>query len=534
MILIQTAKETPFSSFRQVLPRIIPIGVGYLLLALEQRKINVRFINERIGDNAEALVAEYVKQSHPPYIFAFSVMTPVFKSSILLSQKLKKKYPDSFVIFGGIHATSMPEEVLSFEHIDVVVRGEGEDALVRLYECIKNKNDFTGIDNISFRKGGTVVHNRQQLIADLDKLSPFPYHLFKEKRYNLGVVLGSRGCPHECVFCSANLISGKRIRYRAMPQIVEELAMLFCTYGVRRIAFLEDSFSLDERRVQDLISGLKREGIYGKVSFFFNLRADSVRIPIMRDLFDAGFRSVFIGGETISESVMKLMKKGQTVRDVTEAMRIAKKIGFQVSSTFIYGSGETHADRMNCVRIQSVLKIDEFRYNVMTPYPGTALYRDAKNENRLNVVGLYENIPPELFVNPISLNNFFKKFPLPYIPQGDSQDALRRDILFGWFSHYLGRNVFKRTFDNFEGRRVISSYPLERAREMVLGAALWLILFFGLILKFFELFYYEVINRETAVSFRHFLSIFARYPQEDPDIAAATKATVGVRPSDVS
>ena len=70
---------------------------------------------------------------------ALVIFTIAFKRAIHLSKELKRIYPDSVIIFGNIHPTTMPEEVLSYNHVDIVLKGEGEKSLIELYKCIKKK-----------------------------------------------------------------------------------------------------------------------------------------------------------------------------------------------------------------------------------------------------------------------------------------------------------------------------------------------------------------------------------------------------------
>ena len=88
---------------------------------------------------------------------------------------------------------------------------------------------------------------------------------------------------------------------------------------------------------------------------------------------------------------MKIVKKGETVAQCIDAVKMAKDIGFHVSATFIYAlPEETHQDRMDSINLSRDLQLDMVRFNNAT-YPGTELYEIAKREKRLNVKGLWEN-----------------------------------------------------------------------------------------------------------------------------------------------
>jgi radical SAM superfamily enzyme YgiQ (UPF0313 family) len=163
-----------------------------------------------------------------------------------------------------------------------------------------------------------------------------------------------------------------------------------------------------------------------------------------------------------------------------EAVRMAKKIGYYVSATFIYGlPGDTHQNRVNCISLSKKLKMDMVRYNNATPYPGTELYKVAKKDNRLNVVGLYENFcTGNTFVE-----NPFKRTLLPYVPKGNSEEEIRMDILYSHLSFYLDfarlRNIFSKS-DRGVGWFKVG----ERTVEVIKKIPDLSLLFFLLVVKF--------------------------------------------------
>lgn len=451
MILINSSPKNALKIFQAFLPIYVPIGAGYLLAFALQKNIKLKFIDEQIEDNVVAKVIDYVKDLKPPYIFAFSVLTASFKSAILVSQELKKLFPGSVVIFGGIHPTAAPEEVLSYKHIDAVIRGEGERGLVEFYRCVKEKKDFSQIEGLSYRKGGLIMHNKvSQNSVDLDILPDFPYHIFKSDRYDLGFVVSSRGCPHRCIFCSNRVTTGSKYRHSSAEKIMRDLGWVYNRYlikkqGKRNVQFLDDNLLADKERIYELLDEIRKARFDKNLTFSFQARGDDVNFKILKDLYDAGFRSVFFGLETASEEIMKRIRKDETVARCAEAVKMAKQIGFHVSATFIYGlPGETHEDRMGCLKLSKELKLDMVRYNNATPYPGTELYEMAKREKRLKIRGLYENfISVSTFIEPP-----FKQIPFSYVPAGNTEEQIRNDLLYSYLSFYLNFNKVKNIIAN--------------------------------------------------------------------------------------
>lgn len=505
MILINSSPKNTLKIFQPFLPVYVPLGAGSLLSLAEREKISVKFVDEQIENDTIKLVNQYVRNMQKPYIFAFSVLTIALKSALAVSKELKRLYPDSIIVFGGIHPSAMPDEVLSYQHINAVIKGEAEKVLFDFYRCVKDGRDFSGLENISYRKNGEIVHNAVTSAVDnLDNLPVFPYHYFNSTRYDLGAVISSRGCPYECIFCSNRIITGKKYRFRSAEVIVDDLELLYKKYNRRHINFVDDNLLVNKERIYSIIGNMNKRGLSGKLTFNFQARADNVSYVLLKDLFNSGFRSVFFGLETSSDAIMKTIKKNQALNRCLEAVRIAKKIGFYVEGTFIYGlPGETHNDRMKCVEISRELGLDKVRYNNATPYPGTELYRIAKSQNRLYVKGLYENFASVATF----IENPFKRIPFSYVPEGNKEIEIRRDILFSFFSFYFDITKFKEAFKNpYEGAKWFDSKEeLLKTFGKISGL---LLLFLLLFVKFCQLFYYSLIKRESRIPLKSFMKVF--------------------------
>lgn len=451
MILINSSPKNALKIFQPFLPISVPVGIGCLLAFAERENIRVKFIDEQVEDDVLGLVSEYVKDLQPPHIFGFSVLTAALKSAVLLSVELKKKYPDSVVVFGGIHPSALPEDILFYKHVDAVIRGEGEKTLAEFYKCVKSNKDFTHLDGLSYRRNGGIIHNKiSPKLIDLDDLPDFPYRLFKSKQYDLGFIVSSRGCPHRCIFCSNRVTTGKQYRFCSAEKIARDLDWIYNQYltrkkGINNVQFLDDNLLINKARIYKLLDEIKRNGYDKKLTFSFQARGDNVDYKLLKDMYDAGFKSIFFGMETASEKIMKFIKKDETVVQCVDAVKMAKSIGFYVSATFIYGfPGESRNDRMNCLKLSKELKLDMVRYNNATPYPGTELYDMAKSENRINIVGLFENF--------ISVSTFiedpFNEIPFSYVPAGSSEKEIRNDLLYSYFSFYLDFNRIRNIIMN--------------------------------------------------------------------------------------
>ncbi len=128
---------------------------------------------------------------------------------------------------------------------------------------------------------------------------------------------------------------------------------------------------------------LAKRALTKKMTFEFQARADNADYEILKDLYNSGFKGIFLGIESASNTLLKTIKKGETIEEIMKAVHIAKEIGYYVNATFIYGiPGETHKDRMDCVKLSKKLNLDMVRFNNATPLSRTELWDIANMEGK--------------------------------------------------------------------------------------------------------------------------------------------------------
>jgi len=305
----------------------------------------------------------------------------------------------------------------------------------------------------------------------------------------------------------------KQYRFRSAESVVEDLDILYHKYNERSILFLDDNFLTSENRIYTLIDEIKKRGLDKKMQFNFQARGDNVDEKLLRDLYNSGFKSVFFGIESASNRLLEIVKKGETIEEITNAIKISKKIGYHVSATFIYAlPSETSQDRMDCIEMSKKLELDMVRFNNATPYPGTELYEMAKKENALHVQGLYENF------NSVStfIENPFNKIPFSYIPTGNSEKTIRHDILFSYLSFYVDRKKLERIFVRPD--LGVGWFDAgEKASTFIKNIPALLLLMTLLVFKYIDLFFHILIKKDTSISVKDFLGIFVNLFKADDD-----------------
>lgn len=433
MILISAqskgSRAEKLSAFARYASFSVPVGIGTLAAYLIERGHKVELWDEAINNlNAEDIKG-LMYDSQQPHLFGISCLTASISRDYEIAKMIKEVSPKSVVIFGGIHPTVFPEDVLNTGEglVDFVITKEGEIPLEALYRAIKEKKDYKQINGLSFRENGKIIHNSALPGPDMDSLPPFPYHLLEKHsdKYDFGFVLGSRGCPYDCIFCSQRSISDRRFTYRSPDKVVDDIELLVHKYGQRLITFIDDNMLTDKTRIKNLCELIVKRGLHKKAAFQGQLRGDAVDESILKSLKSANFVTLDFGLETASERLMVIINKKETVEQNINALKLAKKYNFNLIGTFILGlPTETKEERLQAYRLARQY-LDYVRFNNATPYPGTKLYEMARNENRLNVGKDWEN----LNACGTFAEDFFRNRPLACVPLDTSEVELKRDIL---------------------------------------------------------------------------------------------------------
>ncbi len=357
-----------------------PLSLMYLASALEEDSFKVRIHDDDLLQKGYYKFADLASRLDPR-IIGVTATTSTIGTTLNYLQIIKKKLPDVLTVIGGPHPTFMPQKTLESGVVDVVVQGEGE---VTLKELAGNP-DLSMVRGITYQDHGRLRMNPPRpLIKDLDGL-PFPArHLVPFESYGASCgVITSRGCVYNCGYCSSSLIMGKKFRSRSPQNVVDELEELVDQYGVRDLAFMDDTFLLNKKRAGDIARQIKSRGL--DVSFVASSRVDSVNQDLLFKLKEAGMNTLYYGVESGSQRVLDLMKKGITLKQAESAVKSAKKAGLKVLTSFILGyPGETREDLDKTIDFSIKLDPDYSQYSILTPFPGTPIYQDLKERGLID------------------------------------------------------------------------------------------------------------------------------------------------------
>jgi radical SAM superfamily enzyme YgiQ (UPF0313 family) len=270
----------------------------------------------------------------------------------------------SYVILGGLHVTSLPDE--ASPHADSIFLGPGEDTFPQFLL------DF---------KQGNPKPRYVSTIRSLANIPPVRRDLIKRHRYLVpNSIVVTRGCPHHCNFCYKDaFFQGGKSFY---TQLVDEALAEIDRLPGRHLYFLDDHLLGNEKFASALFEGMKG------MNRVFQCAAtiDSIlRGSLIEKAADAGLRSLFVGFETFSPENLKQSNKKQNLqRDYTEAVNRLHSLGVMINGSFVFGldDDDQHVfERTVDWAVRHAITTSTF--HILTPYPGTELYNTMNAQGRI-------------------------------------------------------------------------------------------------------------------------------------------------------
>jgi len=407
--------------FTDVIRATFPFSLGHLAgYLLDKASYDLQIVDDQITPLDDTALEKLISEMPAPRVVGFTTLTATCARVYELADKIKRIDHNVFIVAGGVHASVLPQECLERGTIDAVVRGEGEVTFAELLECVLHEREFRHIDGISFKKDGRIFHNPDRpLIRDLDSLPPFPYHLFEaniNKYPGFFSVQTSRGCPYGCTFCSQRSVSGRNYRYVSTERAIHDIEILMDKFNASLVRIMDDNIGANKKRLMHLLDTIIERGINKKVSFEAPMRGDNMDEEIVDRLQEANFSLLTFGLETASESLMKLINKGESVQEVVRAIKMTAHRGIATGTTLIFGlPTETNRDRWEAIKLVASLPISSVRFNILTPYPGTPIYDSLVKENKILIKDNWENF---------SVQFMWAGDDLPYVPDGTDKYEL--------------------------------------------------------------------------------------------------------------
>jgi radical SAM superfamily enzyme YgiQ (UPF0313 family) len=298
---------------------------------------------------------------HPDLVIIQVYITNAFRSYRIADHYRQK---GCYVCLGGLHVTSLPDEAKS--HADSIFLGPGEETFPQFLKDFKNKRPQK--EYFSSKR-------------TLEGIPPVRRDLIKRHLYLVpNSIVVTRGCPHHCDFCykDAFFEGGKSFYTQAVDDVLSEIERL----PGKHLYFLDDHLLGNVRFAEALFSGMKglNRVFQGASTVDAILRGN-----LIEKAAEAGLRSVFIGFETLSSGSLAAHNKKQNLnRDYEKAIRRVHDLGIMINGSFVFGLDDDEPDVFDRTVEWAVKQsLTTSTFHIMTPYPGTQLFKRMEQEGRI-------------------------------------------------------------------------------------------------------------------------------------------------------
>jgi len=378
ILLVNPSYHDVYRTFDFVLP---PLGLAYMAAVLTKSNYDVNIADLNVDQDQKSI-------PHDNWdLVGITLDTSRYYKGMKYARMWKSK--GTKVVVGGPHASFMADEILGSGSADFVVRGEGEHTMLELVTVLTEGGNPEQIKGLSYISDDQIIHNDDRVYSDdLDTL-PFPardlldmdkYRTSKLGTRSITSILTSRGCPYQCSFCASSKLAGTFWRARSVESIIEEIQIVKDTYGYRAFAFVDDNFTLNPQRVNDLCKEICKRG--WDIHWWCFSRVDTiVRNPEMVSLMHkAGCRSTYIGIESRNQETLDYYNKKISADISREAISILKNNKIEMTASFIIGALNENREMVeDTLKFAKSLNPNTVSFTILTPYPGTDLFKQVKD-----------------------------------------------------------------------------------------------------------------------------------------------------------
>jgi len=302
----------------QVQRRIeLPLSLLCPAAPLDRQGYRIKIIDEFANPKWRRELLETLAQK--PICFGVTSMTgPQILHALEGCKLVKERYPDVPVIWGGVHASLLPEQTLQNPYPDIIVVGEGEETFPELVKALESGSPLSNVSGICYKEDGKVRFTGVRPFVNLDGQPPLPYHFIHMDRYRrrlFGIdhisFNSSRGCTYRCSFCWDPVMHKRKWRAMSPETVLDHLSRIIRDYGIRGFLFTDDHFFIDMERACLILEGIVRADLRISISKL-QIRADTLcRLDkaFLQLMVRAGVKRFSIGIESGSQRVLDLIKK---------------------------------------------------------------------------------------------------------------------------------------------------------------------------------------------------------------------------------
>ncbi|MCK5347168.1 MAG: radical SAM protein, partial [Candidatus Heimdallarchaeota archaeon] len=364
-------------------------------------------------------------------VMATSAITPTFPDALELCKLAKEVNPNCITLMGGVHPTFSFKEIFETPEcpLDYIIAGEGE---LPLYQFLKDFNEIElrhkTPNLIYFKNSKIYINNFMPFNENLDELetdfnlldwSIYTYHVIPNSR--LGAISTSRGCSHECTFCSQQRFWKKTWRGRKPEKILEELQSLNSQYGINVFLFTDEYPTYEQERWEKLLDLIIASDL--EIYILIETRVEDI---IRDEKFlwkyrKAGIVHVYVGAEATDQETLDKIHKEITVNDSRRAIELIAEYDMLSETSFVLGFPDETKDSIEATfKMAKEFNPDFAHFLAITPWPYSDLYKDVKDDIEVTDYRFYNLIEPIIKPKNMTLKdidlaiiNCYRRFYMP-------------------------------------------------------------------------------------------------------------------------
>jgi len=418
------------------------LGLGYL--AQQIRKDHDVDIFDCIKYEAEPQAVADVVDATGPDLVGIQCYTFDVPNVRRICRAVKALDPAIRTMVGGAHISVGPIRAMNDlgPHADYGFAGEGEVGFPQFLHALeKGRTSFENIPGVIWRARETLIANPPQLAPHLDELGMPAFDLIRPdtypesqhgafyRQFPICPIITTRGCPHDCTFCSAPILSGKRLRRHSVGYVRRMIRLLYTRYGIREFHIVDDNFTQDldyaksvMRMILDLNLGLS-------LALPNGVRMDRLDDELLELMKAAGVYVVSVAVESGNDDILRAMRKHTTVAEMRRNVARIRRRGLDVAGFFILGyPGETRATIRDTIKLSRKLPLLRANFFTYLPLPGTSSHRQLVLNGEIDAVNW----------------NDFHFMTAAYVPRGMTRKQLLRLKRKAFLRFYLRPSVFVR------------------------------------------------------------------------------------------
>lgn len=287
-----------------------------------------------------------VRRRRPPVVGIAALFSAYADEALAAAEAAKRGDPDCTVVVGGHHPTALPESVLASDHVDFIVRGEGEAAMPELVHRLRHGLDPAAVPGVGFRRPDGRLHIRPPTHLAAAPEIPAPaldridHRFYRRGGRGAAAVVASRGCPLACSYCAIGGAAWMRHRRRPVASVLAEIETAVARFGAAFIDFEDENLSGDRRWFMALLEGIVRRFGEGALE----LRAMNGLLPTTLDpemiaaMRRAGFTALNLALATTAPAQLARFRRPDVREAFDAALAAAEDNGMTAVGYIIVGA----------------------------------------------------------------------------------------------------------------------------------------------------------------------------------------------------